>query len=199
MLEIFRQAGKSPSHTGGSAGGPFGGAGDEGLASHGGGGNGLNGLVLLGSIGIAFILGIAVGKQLFGPGNPAEAAASEARDERDSLEEVRREESADPEQGTASPLYDPALRFTVVVAAYGNTETQTVYAWNTHDHLAAAGFEVFPPLGTGARIVVLAGAAATSDELASLQLRIRALAGWNGTDGAFGDAYIERIDKLIDR
>jgi hypothetical protein len=203
MLEIFRQAGKSPSAAAGSAGGPFVGGNGSDLPAPEPAGQ-PRGLVFVFALLIAFVLGIATGRQLFAPkaasaGSGGEASTQRGDSPRDWLGETGIEDSQEADRGTVSPLYDAALRYTVVVATYANTTIQQEYAWNTHDHLAAAGLEVFPPLSTGGKVVVLAGASRSSDDLKGLQARICSLDGWDGRTGAYKTAYIEQIDKLIDR
>lgn len=196
MLEVFRQAGTSSSEPSGGAGGPFGGGSGGGAPGPPAGG-GARGLVFVGSVLIAFVLGVAVGRQLFGSGETR--AAEPEQSGRDWIEQERSESSGVPAQSEVGALYDPSLRWTVVVVTYGNTTTQQEYAWNTYDHLVASGFEAYPPLSRGDKIVVLAGAAPESEQLTGLQVRIRALDGWDGKSGAFKTAYVEQIDNLIDR
>lgn len=96
-----------------------------------------------------------------------------------------------------SALFDPANLYTVIVVSYPKNQASTDFAWATVEHLQEAGLPVFPPVESGNLLVVLAGAAPTSAELAATEASVRALV----RDGkkSYDDAYRVRIDKLIPR
>ncbi len=98
--------------------------------------------------------------------------------------------------GTESALYDARNQYSVVVATYAST-AETL-AWATYDHLREEGLPVFTPLEVGSKIVVLAGAAPRSDDLAKLEQTLQGLSR-DGRPHAYGDAYRSRIDSLIQR
>ncbi len=94
-----------------------------------------------------------------------------------------------------SALFDVANAFTVVVAAYSNTNQDL--AWATFEHLRDLGLPVFPPVASKNLILVVVGAAPTSGELAKTESTVKALT----RDGqkAYETAYRARIDALIPR
>ncbi len=95
-----------------------------------------------------------------------------------------------------SALFDPANLWTVIVASY--TKSNQDLAWATHEHLRDAKLPVFPPVESRNLVVVLAGAAPTSAELAKVEAAVKALAR-DGKKKDYADAYSARIDTLIPR
>jgi hypothetical protein len=102
----------------------------------------------------------------------------------------------EPASLETSALADPKNLQTVVVASY--TKTKSDLAWATYQHLKDANLPVFPPVETRNLLVVLAGAAPTSEELAKTLAGVRALAR-DGKKKDYEDAYCARIDTLIPR
>ncbi len=156
-------------------------------------------------IGVAFVIGIVVGRR----GNGVEAAATEPTADVGPSDSPARKEPASQAAlesppapapgatgGPESALYDPKNQYTVVVATYPQTAED--YAWATYDHLREQRVAVFAPLGVGDKIVVLVGAAPRSSDLAALEEKIEGLSR-DGNPRAYGDAYRERIDDLIRR
>ncbi len=94
-----------------------------------------------------------------------------------------------------SELFDVANTWTVVVAAYSNTNQDL--AWATFEHLRDLGLPVFPPVASKNLILVVVGAAPTSGELAKTESTVQALT----RDGKkpYETAYRGRIDALIPR
>jgi hypothetical protein len=94
-------------------------------------------------------------------------------------------------------LWDRANRYTLVVVTYAKGRED--YAWATHDYLSEKALPVCTPIEKGKNLVVLMGAAPTSEALATLQRTVRELPGPNGEKRPFDDAYVEKIDTLVDR
>ena len=61
-----------------------------------------------------------------------------------------------------------------------------------------AGLPVWPVAAHGERFLVLVGAAPQSKELETTLRRLTGLRSWDETL-AYADAYVERIDRLIER
>jgi hypothetical protein len=95
-----------------------------------------------------------------------------------------------------SALFDPANLWTVIVATY--TKSNQDFAWATYEHLRDAKLPVFPPVESRNLVVVLAGAAPTSAELAKVEAAVKSLAR-DGKKKDYADAYCARIDPLIPR
>lgn len=95
-----------------------------------------------------------------------------------------------------SALFDPANLWTVIVASYSKSNQDL--AWATHEHLRDARLPVFPPVESRNLVVVLAGAAPTSAELARIETAVKALSR-DGKKKDYADAYCARIDTLIPR
>lgn len=162
-------------------------------------------------IAVAFVLGLWLG----GAGRGDGTSSAAERDEPPGASGAR-PGSADPgarAAGLADPaidadptavaideanaLYDPANRYTLVVATYGKSKED--FAWATHDHLSDQGLPVFPPLAVGDDLLVLVGAAPTTAELSDEQERVTKLTGWDGNKRSYADAYPIAIDRLIRR
>jgi hypothetical protein len=164
-------------------------------------------------VGVAFVIGLTIGLGRRGtasaaaPGaDPRETEEAPLSAEPEPSAAAPRGESAaaaparaEPQSADASPeaaLRDPRNQYCVVVATYGASADGL--AWATYDHLREAGLPVFPPLDVGNQIVVLAGAAPRSEDLAALEEKVEGLAR-DGRPRVYADAYRSRIDKLIKR
>jgi len=98
-----------------------------------------------------------------------------------------------------SALMDPANVWTVVVITYSQSASGAEdLAWATHDHLRDEGIPVHTPVEIGSQIVVLAGAAPRSSDLADLRARIEGLSR-RGKANVYQGVYSERIDKFVKR
>ncbi len=160
-------------------------------------------LPMAAALGIAFVLGVLLGRGARGvskaapggaepaPGAPPETAPAEVG--RGAA--VPQAPAADAH--TESALLDPANQYTVIAATYGRTRSD--FAWATHDQMKDLGLPVFTPWQRERDILVLVGAAATKEGLREVEARLRRLDGWDGAKDAYADAYIDRIDKLIVR
>lgn len=95
-----------------------------------------------------------------------------------------------------APLHDPANRYTIIAATYGASRQDL--AWATHDLLRDAGLPVWPVAAHGERFLVLVGAAPQSKDLETTLRSLTGLRSWDDTL-AYADAYVERIDRLIER
>jgi hypothetical protein len=165
-------------------------------------------------VGVAFVIGLTIGL-----GRRGTASAAAPGD--DQLQAQEPPASAEPEPSSAAPdagdpgsaspvrgpsqtgeaaseaaLYDPRNQYCVVVASYGASADGL--AWATYDHLREARLPVFAPLDVGNQIVVLAGAAPRSEDLAALEETIQGLSR-DGRPRAYADAYRRRIDAFIRR
>jgi hypothetical protein len=164
------------------------------------------------AVGIAFALGIVVGRStsdVSEAATPADetqdvaqapaglAPRIEPQDPASNEQAGPREEEQAKSTDPTAALLDPANQYTVVVATYGRSRSD--FAWATYDHLLEQGFQVFQPWEREREILILVGAAPTRDELRGIESRVRRLASWDGAEGAYSDAYVEKIDKLIDR
>ncbi len=176
------------------------------------------------AVGLAFALGIAIGRGTAGKVEAAEGDADTAAlddfapntPSARPAQSPRREDggaggagivpsqnntapasttNAGSEAGT-SALFDVENEFTVVVVAYG--ETQTDLAWSTYDFLRDAGVPAFRPYLVRDKLVIFAGAAPTRGELASIERSVRGLT-YNGNTGVFGDAYTIPISNFVRR
>lgn len=171
-------------------------------------------------VALAFVFGLALGKKSASFAAPSDESAAAAGDESageksgaaappsqpsaDALRAVRPEDPAPGTETRATPgpggvaaLYDERNRYTIVVATYGASRQD--FAWATHDLLADQGLAVWPVAQRGDNYLVLVGAAPESKELESTLGRVRGLASWDKTPAAYADAYVERIDRIIDR
>ena len=83
------------------------------------------------------------------------------------------------------------------VATYSTARQE--YAEATQQHLIDQGFEVMPLAEWRGNYLVLVGAAPEVDDLRAVRARLTRLDSWDGTPGAYADAYIEKIDDLVDR
>lgn len=162
---------------------------------------------------LAFVLGYALGRGANPEARAGEAEspaalrtphtppASQARSFQERPSETTpaaRTGAADPaEPGRLedSPLFAPENLHTVVVAAYSNANQDL--AWATYEHLREEGLTVFPPVASRNLVLVLAGAAPSTAELAKTLTSVRA-ALRNGK-AEYDDAYLARIDTLIPR
>jgi len=168
-------------------------------------------------VGVAFVLGYALGRAT-GGGEEAEAAERPTTEETTTTTDpagIR--PSTDPGTTTpatppstdpgedrtdqtppdpTAPLRDPANRYTIQVVTYGSDQGD--YARATQNLLADLGLPVFPPVMRGSHLEILVGAAPTSGELTELRDQVRELTA-NGRRRAFGDALIVRIDDHVNR
>jgi hypothetical protein len=119
-------------------------------------------------------------------GGPPPAAAAGVEAPRAPAAEERIEDSA---------LFDPANLYTVVVAAYANTNDDL--AWSTHEFLRESGVPVFKPVASKNLILVVAGAAPTAAELERTVQAVQRLERRGAR--VFPDAYLARIDQIIPR
>jgi hypothetical protein len=154
-------------------------------------------------VALAFVLGVAIGRK------SASLAAEPSRTDEEEPARSETEARLDPERAarpassepiaaqTPDALQDPANRYTIVVAAYDLSSQ--AFAFSTQDQLADLGLPVWPVAQRGKHYIVLVGAAPDSKDLAELQRRVASLADWNGKPNAYADAYVARIDDLIDR
>ena len=160
------------------------------------------------AIGVAFVLGVVVGRSAARVSEAAPSDGGSAADSAGLVAPVQHEgaEGARPGGTAEAPaqpaagrgedaLLDPANQYTVIAAVYGRGKTD--FAWATHDQMKDAGLPVFTPWQRERDILVLVGAAPTREGLRELEGRLRALDGWDGAKDAYADAYIDKIDKLI--
>lgn len=164
-------------------------------------------------IALAFVFGVAIGRKsasLAAPPSgetdeeqvvdeaklPVEPRSSGGGAER--AERAARPADSDPIAAQApDALQDPANRYTIVVATYDLSRSD--FAFSTHDLLAEQGFPVWPVAQRGKHYIVLVGAARESKDLADTLRRVTRLESWDKTPAAFADAYVSRIDDIIDR
>ncbi len=156
---------------------------------------------------VAFALGVAVGRKSAGEaraeqaggsraGNPGQPEPSPSRSPpRETPARSPQAAPATPARIEESPLFDPANRYTVVVATYSQSNRD--FAWATYQHLRDQKLPVFQPVVSGDLILVLAGAASSSAELESLERRIEGLT--RDGEEPYESAYRQAIDKLIPR
>ena len=170
-------------------------------------------LVWATALGLAFVVGLVVGRQTrsveAAPDDPLEAGRlaidPAVRGSSGSRRDPIRREATPPasQQGSDTAgdprraLFDEANQFTLVIANYGKTRDD--FAWATHDHLLEKGVSVFPPVVRTDDILVLAGATPTVADLRELEELVHGLVGWNGNANAYADAYVAPIDDLIKR
>jgi hypothetical protein len=159
-------------------------------------------------IGVAFVAGITIGLGKRGVEASEEPAPPVTKREPPPARERLASTPATSSPATAAPqapiaglgsesaLYDPRNQYCVVVATYG-AKAESL-AWATYDHLKEANLPVFTPLDVGNKIVILAGAAARSGDLAQLEETIQALSR-DGQPRAYADAYRSRIDTFLRR
>jgi len=158
------------------------------------------------AIGVAFVLGVLVGRSSRSVSRAAGGGAEEVSEgprpgaSLGAPAPVAR--PTPPAHGVQSeapenPLLDPQNQYTVVAASYGLGKAE--YAWATHDQMHEVGLPVFAPWQREKDILVLVGAAPSKDDLRDVEARLRRLDGWDGAKDAYADAYIDRIDKIIDR
>jgi len=155
---------------------------------------------------LAFVSGLAVGRSTApvragekdGAGGAGDLPA-EVRYEGSSRYDRPAESAAHPDGAATVPssLVDPANRYTIIVATYGPSRRD--YADATRKYLHDAGFGVMPVAELNGNYIVLVGAAATVEGLRPTVDRLVRLDGWDGAPEAYADAYVEKIDRLIDR
>ena len=164
------------------------------------------------AIGVAFVVGIAIGRASAGaagevqarteggevaPGADREPAPDPRAREGQAGERDSGAVAADGPAGLGEDaLRDPKNRYTVIAATYGRTREDL--AWSTHEQLAEHGLPVFRPVVSGDNILILVGAAPTTKELADTESKLRELTSWDGSK-AFADAYAVRIDRYIEQ
>lgn len=205
MLEAFKDAKGNRS----SVGGPFVGASSE---ESGGGGlaRGRGVIVFVAAVGIAFVLGVLVGRQTQ-PNNEVQAGAGgdgsgAGGDELVSLSDLDTDISPwvdadeevpdDPPAEGVSPLVDPRNKYTIVAISF--TASNTDLAFTNFDHLVAKGLQAFPPFKTqNGVVVVVVGAEPKESGLADALSRLQRLSGPNGQGRPYEDAYTYPIRKLI--
>ena len=202
MLEAFKDAKGQR----GSAGGPF--AGDGGERSGDGRRNARGFVLAVAAIGVAFVLGVLVGRAnppldevqaadgaggsqdagLLALGSPSVTDSPWV----DADDEVPSEA---PAEGV-SPLLDPRNKYTLVAITY--TPRNEALAFENYDHLVAKGLPAFPPFATSnGMLVVVVGAAPKESDLADTLSRLQRLSGPNGSGRPYEGAYANPIRKLI--
>lgn len=207
LLEAFRDAGNRPAQEAEPAAGPF--ARSEAPAAP--RARAARRMALPGwlpwacGVGLAFVLGLALGRS----GASVAAAPETTREERPAVAPAERSapavREAPPLAGAApaaapggvAPLYDQANRYTIVVITYGASKQD--FAWATHDLLLDKGYPVWPVAQRGSNYLVLVGAAPDAKALEPTLADLRRLASWDGTPAAFADAYVDRIDRIVER
>jgi len=202
MLEAFKDARSSKS----SVGGPFVAA-PEGSVSSSPSSRGI--VVFVAAVGLAFVLGVFVGRR----SSPGEVQAAGGDDEAAaqadllSLDDLDASESpwvtADdepvqtPPTQSANPLLDARNKYTIVAIAL--TPKNEDIAYDNYDYLLSKGLQAFQPFRTpNGMIVVVVGAAPKESALADSLSRLQRLSGPNGTGRPYSDAYTQPIRKLID-
>ena len=148
--------------------------------------------LVLAVVALAFALGF-----LLGGARSNSVSASGGGAERDAVSESFAPLTPPP---ASSPLLDPTNRFTVVAIAYDNSAFGRELARETTEHFRAVGLEAHDPiqLRSTSRLVVVLGAAPTSESLAALRDAVRATDDASGNSGQFAEAYICEISSLID-
>ncbi|QDU84292.1 hypothetical protein Pla163_13990 [Planctomycetes bacterium Pla163] len=99
----------------------------------------------------------------------------------------------------AAQLLDPANRFTIQVATYVDRASREVLAEETVAHLRANGVRAIGPLHVGGSLVVLAGAAPSTADLAPLLEALVVLPDPRGREGEYSSALVRNIDDLVAR
>ncbi len=97
-------------------------------------------------------------------------------------------------------LRDPANRFTVLVVTYNDSAANRELGRELSGHLRTQGLKVSDPLPSGSsRLVVLAGAAPTSDALKATLNLVRSVRDPRDRAGAFSDALVLPISSFVNR
>jgi hypothetical protein len=204
MLEAFKDAKGNKSSVGGPFVGAAGGGGGAGFgaAAAWGGARGRGIVVLIAAAGLAFVLGVLVGRST-APAGEVQAAGETslfapdadpggASPWIDADDEVPAEA---PAEGV-SPLVDPRNKYTIVAISFSASNDDL--AFENYDHLIAKGLPAFPPFPTrNGVIVVVVGAAPKESALADSLSRLQRLSGPNGKGRPYEDAYTHPIRKLI--
>lgn len=105
-------------------------------------------------------------------------------------------ESSPADPGGYDPLGDPNNLYTVVVITYGKSHTDLASAHQ--EFLRDSGLPVNRLLRVKNNLVLSVGAAPTRAELADLEARIHRLT-FNGERGVYSDAYVDAIQKYVER
>jgi hypothetical protein len=196
MLEAFKDAKGERS----SVGGPFVGTGGAERSPALSRARGF--VVLVAAVGLAFVLGVAVGRSTASP----EALAAGGDSTGGALDGLDASESpwisADDEKPavapteSVSPLLDPRNKYTIVAISY--TRNNDALAYRTYDHLLAKGLQAFKPFSTrNGMIVVVVGAAPKESGLADSLSRLQRLSGPDGKGRPYEGAYAQPIKKLL--
>lgn len=145
---------------------------------------------------LAFLLGVFVGRGSVGESEVeaggGDGTSSMKEDGGGSAGPAAPENTNEVDESPTAALFDLVNQYTLVVATYGKDKVD--YANAAYYELLDEGFQVFPPYRTGSHLLILVGATASQDGLEEFRRRVRAL-----RDGAYEDAYVQRIDQLIDR
>lgn len=104
-----------------------------------------------------------------------------------------------PGEPVNAALRDPAYQYTVLAVTYDAGALGQELSYATYDHFAAQGLPVAWPLASEGKILVLVGVGAQRADLEELRDRVRELRAPDGKTGQYAEAYLVRIDGVLQR
>lgn len=108
--------------------------------------------------------------------------------------------SQEPSSPAERALLDPENRYTIKLVEYGSGDRDAELAWEAFDYLEEQGLPA-AILGRGKRLFIVLGAAPRSADLDDLVEIAKTMNGPppRSKKAEFFDAYVDKIDKFIDR